>query len=65
MVCREVLHGCSVVPSLNTTEARSLDPSVDANYQLQQTLIMKITGKKIIKRQKMRPKRSDLSDLDC
>ena len=46
MVCREVLHGCSVVPSLNTTEARSLDPSVDANYRLQQTLIMKIKGKK-------------------
>lgn len=46
MVCRGVLHGCSVVPSLNTTEARSLDPSVDANYRLQQTLIMKIKGKK-------------------
>lgn len=46
MVCREVLHGCNVVPSLNTTEARSLDPSVDANYRLHQTLIMKIKGKK-------------------
>ena len=46
MVCKGVLHGCSVVLSLNTTEARSLDPSVDANYRLQQTLIMKIKGKK-------------------